>query len=103
MTGRYVDRLGQLWVTTAQGAAELGPDVKPALIRDWRRRGLIEPTLRRGRAWYLKADLLRAEAQTCDRTRPRARTVDGATSGDPQSHSSGSHRSTLPAAQTAAA
>lgn len=102
MTGRYVDQLGRLWVTTAQGAAELGPDVKPALIRDWRRRGLVTPTIHRGRAWYLKADLLAAEARTAGRTRPRAHAVDDETPGDPQSHSTTGHRCTLPIAWPAA-
>jgi hypothetical protein len=102
VTGRYVDKLGRLWVTTAQGAAELGPDVNPALIRDWRRRGLITPTIHRGRAWYLKADLLAAEARTAGRTRPRTQPVDDETPGDPQSHSTPGHRWTLPTVRPAA-
>lgn len=69
---------GEWWVTATCGADRLGPDVTAALVRDWRRRGLVvderghdRTRLARGRRWYPLADLQRAEAGTFGRSRPR--------------------------------
>lgn len=87
MTDRVVDGQGRVWVTTARGAAELGPDVDELLIRDWTRRGLVQRHIHDRRAWYNLADLRTIELQTFGRTRPRAHIVDDETPGRSQSHS----------------
>lgn len=77
--GEVIDPVsGEWWVTAARGAYLLGPDVTPALVRDWRRRGLVvdehgldRSRLSAGRRWYPLADLQRAESGTFGRSRPR--------------------------------
>lgn len=71
MTDRVVDGHGHVWVTALGGAHELGPDVNAALIRDWRRRGLVDGHVAAGRRWYRLRDLQHAEARTFGRSRPR--------------------------------
>lgn len=69
---------GRMWVTPAEGATELG--VKPANVRDWRRRDLIGDddvvTLSSGRTMYSLDALYDAELVTRrGRTRPRLTTA----------------------------
>ncbi len=73
MTDRIVDREGCVWVTAKGGAAELGDDVTPALIRSWAssRRALVAGRRANGRTWYRLHELQAVEAHTFGRTKAR--------------------------------
>jgi hypothetical protein len=92
--GRLIDpRSGRVWVSTARGAAELGPDINQATIRDWQRRGRVRSRLEAGKRWYLLTDLQIVEADTYRKTRPRAVEIDDeGYSGSQSHHTQGQHR-----------
>lgn len=79
------------YVTTAEACERLGPDINPALIRDWARRKLIHPAGRHpGRAMiYRWVEVVEAEKSTrLERVgRPRSLPeIDSECTMDPISH-----------------
>lgn len=63
---------GVEWLTAAELGQQLGPDVSPELLRDWRRRGLVRAVTVGRVGWYRRDDVLDAERATRHRGRPRA-------------------------------
>lgn len=59
------------WLTAAELAEMLGPDVTPELLRDWKRRGLVRGTVVDGVGHYRRDDTIEAEFSTRDRTKRR--------------------------------
>lgn len=75
-----IEHDGELYATASQAAEWLAPaGVTPALIRDWRRRGLVTPVASlAGENVYVWADLCRVERDTrTRRRRPRSLTRTG--------------------------
>lgn len=70
---------GELYVTASEAVKALASvGVTLDMIRDWRRRGLVEPVARlRGRNWYRLVDLADTELELrrSGRGRKRAQTV----------------------------
>lgn len=64
---------GAEWLTAAELAELLGPDVTPDLLYDWKRRGLIRGTVVGGVAHYRRDDTIEAEFLTRTQTRGRPR------------------------------
>lgn len=66
---------GAEWLTAAEIADQIGPDVTAAILRDWKRRGLIRGTVvgagQHRTAHYRRDDVTEAEHQT--RTSPTGR------------------------------
>jgi len=69
---------GVEWATAAEVVAQLGADVTPAMLADWKRRGLIRGVVvgagRSRTAYYRLDDVIEAEAwtRTSGMGRPRA-------------------------------
>jgi len=62
---------GATFATACEAREQLGDDVTPELLRDWRRRGLVT-AIRVGRTnWYRLDEAIEAEFLTRGRTRPR--------------------------------
>jgi hypothetical protein len=63
---------GKTYITAARADAYVG--VNAALVRDWKRRGLVTATKWQGLNWYPLTKLENVEAATCGRTKPRTAT-----------------------------
>lgn len=64
---------GAEWLTAAELAEQLGGDVTPEILHDWKRRGLIRGTVVGGVAHYRRDDTIEAEFLTRTQTRGRPR------------------------------
>jgi hypothetical protein len=60
------------WLTAAEVAEQLGPDITPELLCNWKRRGLIRGIVLTGLARCRLDDLVETEQQTRGQTRPRS-------------------------------
>lgn len=67
---------GAEWLTAAEIAEQIGPDITPPILRDWKRRGLIRGTVMTGIARYRRDDVIEAEhaTRTSRAGRPRPTT-----------------------------
>lgn len=64
---------GVEWLTASEARQQLGSDITPELLRDWKRRHLIRGVRIGRHGYYRRDDLIAAEHQTRHRTRPRAK------------------------------
>jgi len=75
-----IDRDEVEWLTAAEVAEQVGPDITPDLLYDWKRRGLIRATTigagRTRTAHYHRNDVINTELAT--RLRPAGRPRRGA-------------------------
>lgn len=67
-----IDLDGVEWVTAAEAIEQLGDDVTPAMLREWKSRGLVQGhRLGRANVYHLEQALDAERTTRLGRTRPR--------------------------------